>query len=211
MPATNVSAGQNLSIPLPQHSSQETMVDVQPQHSSNETVIDALGLSAPLHESTAIEKPWGYLEALSGCYKSVSLTDKIFAFGREENQHLINPKLMTKCFYSSMSRKCFTLENKPDGTIELIDHSRIGVTISDTKQDNEEFLGKGHSYDIYDEDIISLGANHMVYMFKLPKSIETTMERRQRNKRQSFMDETLIFKEPQTKAPKPPRERKKPK
>ena len=76
-----------------------------------------------------------------------------------------------------MSRKCFTLENKPDDTIELIDHSRIGVTISDTKQDNEEFLGKGHSCDIYDEDIISLGANHMVYMFKLPKSIETTMER----------------------------------
>ena len=61
----------------------------------------------------------------------------------------------------------FYIRKKTDGTIELIDHSRIGVTISDTKQDNEEFLGKGHSYDIYDEDIISLGANHMVYMFKV--------------------------------------------
>ena len=42
-----------------------------------------------------IEKPWGYLEAQSRCYQNVDLTEKVFVFGREASDHLINPKLMS--------------------------------------------------------------------------------------------------------------------
>ena len=42
-----------------------------------------------------IEKPWGYLEAQSRCYQNVDLTEKVFVFGREASDHLINSKLMS--------------------------------------------------------------------------------------------------------------------
>ena len=135
-----------------------------------------------------IEKPWGYLEAQSRCYQNVDLTEKVFVFGREASDHLINPKLMSKHLYGSLSRRCFTIEQRPNGSIVLMDESQIGVTISDTIDGSEEFLGKGHEYPIYDGDIISLGSSHMVYMFKASK--ETNIQRKKRRVELSMLDET---------------------
>ena len=112
-----------------------------------------------------IEKPWGYLEAQSRCYQNVDLTEKVFVFGREASDHLINPKLMSKHLYGSLSRRCFTIEQRPNGSIVLMDE-----------------------YPIYDGDIISLGSSHMVYMFKASK--EANIQKKKRRVELSMLDET---------------------
>ena len=68
-----------------------------------------------------------------------------------------------------------------------MDESQIGVTISDTIDGSEEFLGKGHEYPIYG-DIISLGSSHMVYMSKASK--EANIQKKKRRVELSMLDET---------------------